>query len=68
MYHIGAILIIAVGLLMALSPNTWWEITESWKSNGTEASDSYITRTRWEGIFGAVVGAVCLLFLIFNKG
>lgn len=66
MYHIVAILVIGVGLLMALSPNTWWEITESWKSNGTEASDSYITRTRWEGIFFAVVGAVCLLILIFS--
>lgn len=68
MYYIGAIFIIAVGLLMALSPNTWWQMTESWKSNGTEASDAYITRTRWEGILGALVGAACLLFLIFNKG
>lgn len=66
MYHIGAIFIIAVGLLMAISPETWWQITESWKSNGTEASDSYISRTRWEGGFFALVGIACLLFLIFS--
>lgn len=65
MYHIGAILIIAVGLLMAFSPETWWQITESWKSNGTEASDAYLTHTRWEGGLFALVGAVCFLILIF---
>lgn len=66
MYYIGAVFIIAVGLLMAISPETWRQITESWKSNGTEASDSYITRTRWEGGLFASIGAVCLLFLIFS--
>lgn len=66
MYHIGAIFITALGLLMAISPETWWRITESWKSNGTEASDAYLTRTRWEGGLCALVGAVCFLILIVS--
>ena len=65
MIYIGCIIILAVGLLMALAPSFWWEITESWKSNATEPSDSYLRLTRIEGIVFSLVSIVCFIGMLF---
>lgn len=42
---------------MLISPDTWWQITESWKSYAaTEPSDFYIKITRVVGGFFSIVG------------
>ncbi|MDK2801245.1 MAG: hypothetical protein PWQ70_2864 [Clostridiales bacterium] len=47
-----SIFILIVGLIMLISPDTWWQITESWKSYAaTEPSDFYIKITRVTGGF-----------------
>lgn len=65
MVYLGGIFVIVIGLIMALAPAAWWEITESWKSNGTEASDSYLRHTRIGGVVFTVLGVACMLVLLF---
>lgn len=64
MDYIFAVVITLLGVFMALAPETWWQLTESWKSNGTEPTEAFIRRTRLEGGLGAAVGIVCLVLLI----
>ncbi len=52
-----SIFILFIGLIMLVSPNTWWEITESWKSNDAkEPSDFYIKTIRFQGGFFILAG------------
>lgn len=52
-----SIFILIVGLIMLISPDAWWQITESWKSYAaTEPSDFYIKITRVTGGFFLMIG------------
>jgi hypothetical protein len=54
---IGAILIIAVGLLMLIKPRLVWYFTERWKSaDAEEPSSFYIWYIRIGGIFFMLAG------------
>lgn len=65
MLLLGGILVLGMGLLMLLTPHTWWTITESWKSSAGEPSDFYLKVTRWSGAFVSLVGlaGVVVFFL-----
>jgi len=55
------IFLLAMGFLMLVKPNIWWEMTESWKSHdATEASDFYIKITRFRGFFFTLGGIICI--------
>ncbi|WP_133241840.1 DUF6199 family natural product biosynthesis protein [Clostridium thermopalmarium] len=52
-----SIFILIIGIIMLISPDTWWQITESWKSYAAaEPSDFYIKITRVVGGFFSIVG------------
>lgn len=62
-----SIFILIIGLIMLFSPDTWWLITESWKSNSAaEPSDFYIKLTRiGGGLFSTVgVGGIIAFFIL----
>ncbi len=60
-----ALVCIAAGLVMAVKPDTVWEITESWKSKGADGpTDQYRRRVRGAGIFLAAAMAVLLILLL----
>ena len=47
-----SIFILIIVIIMLISPDTWWQITESWKSYAAaEPSDFYIKITRVVGGF-----------------
>ncbi len=47
---------IAVGIFMAVKPDIYWEINESWKSKDADGpSDEYCQRVRGAGILLAVI-------------
>jgi len=67
MYIIGSIFVIIVGLIMLISPNTVYELKESWKSySASDPSDLYLITTRIGGGIFTLVGIVCLIILIIN--
>ncbi|WP_088010739.1 DUF6199 family natural product biosynthesis protein [Gottfriedia acidiceleris] len=52
------ILLLIIGLLMLISPYTFYLITESWKSHYvTEPSSLYVWSTRFGGIMFTLVGS-----------
>ena len=59
-----ALVCIAVGLFMAVKPDIYWEITESWKSKGADGpTDQYRRRSRGAGIFLTAAMALLLILL-----
>ena len=51
------IFLLLFGLLMLVSPNTFYLITEGWKSDyATEPSSLYVWSTRFGGIMFTLVG------------
>ncbi len=66
MYIIGGILCILMGLLMLISPNTFYEITESWKSHSAgEPSKLFIISTRLGGGAFLLAGVLGILAAVF---
>ena len=64
-YILLAILLIGLGLFMALKPDTWWEITEAWKSKDADGpSDLYLWRVRTGGILLIVCMVILVIILI----
>lgn len=60
------IFLIALGLFMILNPESYYGLTERWKSRSdSEPSDAYIKNTRFGGIMFLIVGAACLVGLLF---
>ena len=66
MYILMGIILFCVGLVMLISPKTFFEITESWKSGSNdvrEPSGLYIVSTRIGGVAFSVVGLACIFIL-----
>ncbi len=67
MYITGGIICILVGLFMLIYPNTFYEITQSWKNDSAgEPSKLFIVSTRLGGgvfLLAGVLGIVAALFL-----
>lgn len=60
------ILLLAIGLFMFCAPQTYWEVTERWKSSAdSEPSELYIKHTRLGGIIFAAVGVFNVIAEIF---
>ena len=65
MFLLGVVMIL-VGVFMIVSPESWYELTESWKNNAAgEASDLYCLNTRIGGVCVTVagIGAIILQFM-----
>lgn len=54
LYVLGGVLLMAMGVLMFLRPDVFYDLTEAWKHNGGSPSKSCLRGTR----FG---GAMCFL-------
>ena len=53
----AGILLLIVGLFLYLFPETYWKLTEQWKSYyADEPSDFYLKTTKFGGILFAIVG------------
>lgn len=60
-----AVILILVGLFLAIKPDLWWQLTESWKSySAGDPSDLYLKTTRIGGIIFIVLGVIAI-FLPF---
>lgn len=59
MYTVLSIILIGAGLLMLISPGTFYDLTEGWKQNSsTGPSRSYIFSTRFGGIMMLAAGSL----------
>ncbi|MCI8398206.1 MAG: hypothetical protein HFF90_02240 [Oscillibacter sp.] len=59
MYTVLSIILIGVGLLMLVSPETFYNLTEGWKhSGGSGPSRSYVFSTRFGGVMMLAVGSL----------
>lgn len=57
MYILLGIILALVGVVMILSPRTFYMLTESWKNGSeTEPSDAYILHTRIGGVVFLLIG------------
>lgn len=65
MYVILGIIVAIVGIVMLVNPHGFYEVTQSWKSNGGEPSDAYLLHTRIGGVIFLLVGVVCTAILVF---
>lgn len=66
MYFILSLLLIGIGALMVVSPQTWFDLTESWKSySSSEPSDRYIWSTRFGGVMCALAGIAYIVVALF---
>lgn len=62
MYVIIGILFVALGIVMLISPKTFFELTESWKGmTSDEPSSLYIISTRFGGAAFLVVGILSIV-------
>ena len=67
MYIILSILFLAVGAMMVFSPQTWFDITQSWKSySAAEPSDRFLVTTRFLGIVNILAGVLCIVVNLFG--
>ena len=65
MYFILSLLLIGIGSLMVVSPQTWFNLTERWKSySSSTPSDKYICNTRFGGIMFASAGILYLVVIL----
>lgn len=68
MYIVMGLLLIVVGIVMIVSPQLVYELTQSWKNNGNaEPSSMYIWNTRLGGVIFTIVGTVCTVILLFLR-
>jgi hypothetical protein len=59
---ITAIVLLAVGLWMLVSPRTLWRVSEAWKSSSTEGpSGAYLTYARFGGLMLVLAGTAGLI-------
>ena len=64
MYIVMGIFLICIGLVMLISPKTFFEITESWKGGSArDVSGLYIISTRFGGAMFLVVGLASIIML-----
>lgn len=62
MYLILGIVLLALGLLMVLRPQVFFELTESWKSSSAgEPSKLYLFSTRFGGVLFIAVGIASIV-------
>lgn len=62
MYLILSIVLILCGLLLLVSPRTWFDLTESWKhSSACEPSKLWLLSTRFGGVMCTLVGLAGLV-------
>lgn len=67
MIIIGGILLLIMGLVMLVSPATFYEITESWKSNSVgEPSDLFIISTRVGGVACTLAGIGAIVVFLMK--
>lgn len=66
MAYFGCLLLSAAGLLMILKPTLYWDLTESWKSNGTKPSTEYLDNIRIKGYMFAGFAVLLVLILLLN--
>ena len=64
MYVILGIVVAIVGSFMLANPRGFYEVTQSWKTNGGEPSDAYLLHTRIGGAVFLLVGVVCTALLL----
>ena len=64
MAYFGCLLLAAAGLLMILKPTLYWDLTESWKSNGTKPSSEYLDNTRVRGYLFIGLAVIFVLILL----
>ena len=57
----AAVLLIAIGALMLLKPDIYWQLTESWKSSWGKPSSQYLDNTRITGALFLLLGLLMLL-------
>ncbi len=68
MYVILSILLIAVGSIMLIRPTSFFEWTESWKSDTkSEPSKRYLFGTRFGGVMCVLAGAGGLIVLALSR-
>lgn len=66
MYIIGGIVCIPMGLFMLIAPDTFYEVTQSWKSDSAgEPSKLFIVSTRLGGGAFLLVGVLGILAAVF---
>ncbi len=66
MAYFGCLLLAIAGLLMILKPTLYWNLTESWKSNGTKPSSEYLDNTRTKGyMFVGIAVLFALILLLY---
>ncbi len=65
MYIFLGIILVIVGVVMLISPKTFYQITENWKNNSEiEPSKLYIISTRFGGCAFLIVGLAGIIILI----
>ena len=66
MVHIFLGMAVALfGLFLFKCPETFYELTEGWKSSGGSPSDTYIRHTKFGGAVCMAVGIGCGIILTF---
>ncbi|MBQ8313862.1 MAG: hypothetical protein IJX84_11750 [Clostridia bacterium] len=66
MAYFCCLLLAIVGLLMILKPALYWDLTESWKSNGTQPSSEYLDNIRIKGYMFAGFAVLLVLILLLS--
>ena len=67
MLHIlGGIFLMGLGALMFLRPDIFYELTEAWKTQQGNPSESYLRNTRFGGAVFFLVGLICTALLLFS--
>ncbi len=63
MYIFLGIIFVIIGLIMLISPKTFYQITENWKDNNksNEPSKSYIISTKFGGCAFLIVGLASII-------
>ncbi len=57
LYFIGGLILIAIGITMLVKPRLFFELTESWKHDGSaEPSDLFLCSTRFGGVMCTLAG------------
>ncbi len=64
MAYFCCLLLAGAGLLMILKPTLYWDLTESWKSNGTKPSSEYLDNIRIKGYMSVGIAALFVLILL----
>ena len=66
LYIFLGIIIAVIGVIMLVNPKLFYDITQSWKHNGsTEPSDLFILETKVGGILCLLVGLGVVVIFLF---